>query len=1112
MEGSSDNPTTPSQTNPPLHDPFDNLHWSITSNQGESPSSSTSTPPRPVAARRRTFLNRLSPAGPQSRNKSNNNIHFNPEAAEFVPAVKMPSKRKASSSAKSGKSTQDGSRSVSYARRARDLPIIKAEDIFASTKFIRHDMAASADLDFMADGAESSEDEIDLIELSPARFVAPAPVRTPLMLQRVTSNAPCGRVMVEAPKREHASRKLSAILVSHQQPTERSGANSHGTDRARYLPLCPMSSVTRQYDDTKWNMLTVLPSEVDRVRRIECTESHGSATWPLNKLPVELFDLITAYLARDDVKSMRMVNKEFEQKVSRSLFHTSVVPFNTELYDMIDEDKKTISRVPRPTNHGKGKMKAISQDRMELFQDADLGGLQWQNAKEDKEGKVYKGHGLRVFQGFGPHIKRFGMSFEIAEKQLSHPPIKKELDHVESYHGVYDWPSQHYARFANLAGLENTADETSRMKAAFSNLDIVQELALSIDSGLGWLDGPDKSVRGRIFERSSAVFGSAHDVLDRSTEAANALWNTIQQSQHRFSPEANSREINFEYRALQSKPAILDGLGGESCSDTRTWLAIDLDKVVPSGFSAGASGFGVLYTAPGLHDSGYLASARLPLTPSELRKEQKEWLLETQWAQQAFLESYMLAVMDNPSNFGKVTTMTIAKLSSRFLPMLGRETFWDALPCLSDVVLHISADWRSVEKDDAGFAETNSQNPSEAVRLFHRDILRDRISLRESIKNLDIGWVGGGEHAEGMFARNGNILPAPITQLEHCTANSSLFGLVFKYVEHLTLSNCWITPPLLEGLVKSHSSKALKKLTLDSVSLTAHPQFPANGPPAGGLQIAQAMAAMQAQVANNHAQAPQQHGQLAFPQQLAQMGPGFLQGLNAQQLALMQQHWNQQLQQMQQLFNAAHGGNHPQHGAAQIVPPPPPPPPALNVANSNLAALATPHWTAGHRDGCWPQLLNVISPGIVFNDYQPAPAPWEDPLPPRPESNLHDIEFKSCGYAKLPNHGGFDQIVLEPDMMHSRGMSPWFRARYATLKPAMMESRDRNLGQIMQYMPQRELDALQFAWGLSEGWEDSAKAEEAEFDGLFPGGTGRFSGIVEKGMTLVGEPAPMGMA
>ena len=148
----------------------------------------------------------------------------------------------------------------------------------------------------------------------------------------------------------------------------------------------------------------------------------------------------------------------------------------------------------------------------------------------------------------------------------------------------------------------------------------------------------------------------------------------------------------------------------------------------------------------------------------------------------------------------------------------------------------------------------------------------------------------------------------------------------------------------------------------------------------------------------------------------------------------------------------------------------------------------------------------MVSPGPVIDDYLPPPAPWEEQLPPRPDSNLQTIEFKSCGYVKLPNHTGFEQYVLEPDVGNVHPMSPWFRVRWANLKSLMLETRDRYLGQIVQHMLQHELDALQFAWGLTEGWSNGANAEEPEFDGLLPGGTGRFSGVVTRGMALIGRP------
>ena len=91
-------------------------------------------------------------------------------------------------------------------------------------------------------------------------------------------------------------------------------------------------------------------------------------------------------------------------------------------------------------------------------------------------------------------------------------------------------------------------------------------------------------------------------------------------------------------------------------------------------------------------------------------------------------------------------------------------------------------------------------------------------------------------------------------------------------------------------------------------------------------------------------------------------------------------------------------------------------------------------------------------------------------------------------------------------MLPRQNMSAWFRTRWGILKSSMMTTNDRNIGQIVQHMPLREVNALQFAWGLTEGWQkDPSKAEEPEFDGFLPGGYGRISGTIEKDMALVSQ-------
>lgn len=54
-------------------------------------------------------------------------------------------------------------------------------------------------------------------------------------------------------------------------------------------------------------------------------------------IPVELFSLIVAHLSRSNIQNMRLVNKEFDQKVSEALFRSVVVPFRPEIYGITPE-------------------------------------------------------------------------------------------------------------------------------------------------------------------------------------------------------------------------------------------------------------------------------------------------------------------------------------------------------------------------------------------------------------------------------------------------------------------------------------------------------------------------------------------------------------------------------------------------------------------------------------------------------------------------------------------------------------------------------------------------------------------------------------------------------
>ena len=67
-------------------------------------------------------------------------------------------------------------------------------------------------------------------------------------------------------------------------------------------------------------------------------------------LPVEIFEVIGLYLSRDDLLRMRLVNRDFEKKISRRVLRTVVVPFKPNIYGMVDKDTGKIDLTPNDAN------------------------------------------------------------------------------------------------------------------------------------------------------------------------------------------------------------------------------------------------------------------------------------------------------------------------------------------------------------------------------------------------------------------------------------------------------------------------------------------------------------------------------------------------------------------------------------------------------------------------------------------------------------------------------------------------------------------------------------------------------------------------------------------
>lgn len=1028
---------------------------------------------------------------------------------------------------------------------------------------------------YVVESFDLNEHMMDLNDITTSRFL----LSNLLARGSPRSRAAAGRHRLERNRAASATpvKPPHALLM---YTTERSDSEISlynqplvSASATRYLPLVPAPPRIGN-DSTKYR---IQPSHQQRMDQVSVA-APCRAQWLPGEMPVELFESITQHLSRDDIKSMRLVNKEFERGVSNSLFRTVVVPFNTELYDMIEQDNSA-------KRDFKGKRRA--DDPNNTFVDIERGSLQWKNAMEDKEDKVYRGHGLRVFEGFGNHIRRFGMSFEIKEDALHDPPFKKVLDHLQSYFGSYQWPSQEYTRFDKLAGLEKTADETSLMKLAFSHLKSVNSLALSMDSGLGWMTGPDKSMRSQILQRAPHVFGCSHAAVDTHQQERAHLWESLERAYRNADALDELKQGYLKRGELQSTIANLEGLAGTIYNQPGLWSGVDTGVITDVASSScteeqtEVSPTGVLYVQSQESETSPYDSSLPPdcaskeiekrslvkptFNPAALDKHQKEWLLEAEWAQRAFLMSYMLAVVDNNNIFSRITVLNLARISSRLVPLFQRDDFWDALPYLADVTLGVIPDWRTVERDEAGFVETREINPSKAHDVSYT-FIQQQLGPRSSIKKLKFGWTAGGEHAEGTFARNHHILPAPVNALPHSVQSLENDDTIISlpYVEHLVLSNCWITPTSLVNLVKSLEKASLQTITLDSVSLTAHPRnLLANANANANLNqnqnqhalFAAAVGAMVAQAGLPAAPLPAAAAQPVVPPAAAQnFGHLFWQGPPAgvphgpwASTMLHQMHWMMtqngiqynQLGQMwsnhpagmtlgqmaQALGQIAAGGlqagmqavggiqpfaGAPPGGIGGLAPPaglgaqnpflqlPAPVMGAGPIANSQVIDNGNQQWYEGHRAGSWVDVLNALSPGKSLELFRTRDE-FDPPVEPR-DTHLVKIELVSCGYAQL-QQAPFDQSMLEEPAGHHT-FSPYFHRRRTILAPYMLSTIDRYLGHIVQHMSEREQYALMFAWDMRLGWQDEKMAEEPEYDGYLPGGTGRFSGTVTNDMTV----------
>ncbi len=587
------------------------------------------------------------------------------------------------------------------------------------------------------------------------------------------------------------------------------------------------------------------------------------------------------------------------------------------------------------------------------------------------------------------------------------------------------------------------------MSTALSNLRGVQVLGLCIDNGLGWLSGPDISDRAQVFKQKTTIFGGRKPELEANLSEKEETWTKIVNSlrpddgsiyiadegttsqeelpisrnEHGFYqaivyPRSCKPRMKFTYhRNASGRPLVFQGIeienGQPAARATPTADLLDLSK---------GKKRSVLIVAP--------------IVPNELTTLQAEWLMETEWAQRAFLSSYCMALTDNSLTFQHVHTLNIAKLSSKHLGALERDDFWTALPSLSKLIMNVAADFRTISKNGNGEVEANDIDPSGAAMQFF-NLLKTYVAKMKNIDTMSLGFSGGGERQTGIYGRNKFVLPAPLADY----ANKDVFDRRFKsvlylpHVRHLSFTNCWIAPPILKTFISLTRSAKLRSLTLDSVSLSAH---------TGGLYFTQ-----EESFRDDIYPSPVGHP-LRF------VDDPHLGNLFAQR------------------------DSYTDPAIADPVP-----------GNHNS-------WVnTADRVGSWADVIDTISPGPTLDLVRYAFQYIEHP-PPRPNpGSLELINFISCGYVRLVNQPAesFDQSSL-PDVVNSPPHNLCARAQ--DLKPIMMHRRsDRLLGQIVPALPDADESVFETGFPMRIGWPEGEGLDALE-DGQPLGGEGRFTGRVER--------------
>lgn len=842
------------------------------------------------------------------------------------------------------------------------------------------------------------------------------------------------------------------------------------------------------------------------------------ATWPLDAVPVEIFNLIIRYLNRKDVQAMRLVSREFDSKLADSFFRNVVVPFRPEfeaLYGTLNIDLGF-----SPDQQKYGLLLKKRTDEQSALDDGDDSKAQGSPTALGDESLLSDGY--RVFEQFGPtHIQKFALALELDEMDLACPPVKLNQEIVPAPWGLYRWPIMDYQRYAQLEGIEKLADETQHMKKAFQSLRVVSEIGLSCDAGLGYLQGPDTNSLCRRLQppvfRPPIYDGAEANSEDQSDEDSDRSMGLIILKQMAMNAGYDSNEWpRAVLRLLEDEGRAVRWVEHVSASGAPSHRQMPLYEITNDTSKEKLIEIIERLVGEDPHDDNATGAAHAQvcgLVPNSLTASQVEMLLELEWAHRALMDSYVIAVMDNNHSFQALNTLTIARCSGRHVRSLMKAEFWESMTCLKSFHLGVIPDWRRLHKNDTGGVSQSRISPIESYGdVFN--LLHNFVGEQENIKRVSFEWISGGEFAIGKSQRDRYIMPAPVlsdaanmVDLQHAFSEDDVVSL--PYVEKLSLKNCWFTPHVFLNVIRRMSREMLRDLELESVSLT--------GPPSK---------------ANEATVHPGAQGKpLHWPWPLCAGGePGS---------------WFQ-LRRPADNNQNNHNNNGPVPHAAIPQPLPPPGLPAAGAFAPHLPHHFNNHgWIAQHSSGVfavnhtsapaqqatqtsaispkwrlfsWPHILASLdmSPeavhshleGVDTEDTHYRKIKLQEQYFSRmfnfthesggDQDRLKTITLKSCGYALIDalHISNWKIIPSEPLLVQH---DPELLNQLKDLDTQMLICNDGLLGKTLNYIPDAEQRILGDIFGLSFGWDDvydEIVAQIAIADGNPTPGLGRFHGNV----------------